>query len=511
MPRALWALTALHIGLLLAYSVLVPALRGPDEHLHVDRVRQLAPGELGAAAGGGRTAVSPGVLAARRWSPAYQVGSAPVAAGDAVAPTERPTFSGLDADPAPAEANPLAGQPPLAHLVGAATLVVTGLAPGGPWSFDRTVALLRLIEVAAVAALPVLAWATARRLGCPPRAALTAAALVLAVPQLTHAGATFGSDGLLVALGGVLFLLGARILTGDASTRTAVLAGAGLGAALLTGGLAVVFVPWLAGAYALAPAAAGDGGRKRRNLAVAGAVAVAAGGWWWLRQLVVAGHLPIGLDATLVAPGGTGGPLALPRALATLVTSYWGGFGWLEISLGAGVVTAATVITVGAVGVAYWRGRIPAVRRRLALLALPTAALATAVAAGSAVLAVTGSDAFAFQGRFLLPGLVGLAVVVAVGLDQLRPRPVPALPLLALFAALAMQALAVAALAQRFWAGPSAGDQLRAVLAFSPWPPVLVFFGAVGVLAVAAWAVVEVGRAVRDSLPAAAARPAASW
>lgn len=511
MPRALWALTALHIGLLLAYSVLVPALRGPDEHLHVDRVRQLAPGETGAAASGEAAAVSPGILAARRWSPAYQVGSAPVAADDAVAPAERPTFAGLDAEPAATEANPLAGQPPLAHLVGAATLAVAGLAPGWPWPFDRAVALLRMVEVVAVAALPVLAWATARRLGCPPRAALTAAALVLAVPQLTQAGATVGSDGLLVALGGVIFLLGARILTGDGSTRTAVLAGAALGAVLLTGGLGVVFVAWLACAYALAPAATGGGTGKRRNLVVTGAIALVAGGWWWVYQLVVAGHLPIGLDATLVAPGGADGALALPRALATLVTSFWGSFGWLEISLGAGVVTAATVITAGAVAVAYWRGRVPAVRHRLALLALPAAALAGVLVAGSAVLALTGSDAFAFQGRFLLPGLVGLVVVVAVGLDQLRPRPVPALPLLALFAALAMQALAVVALAQRFWAGPSAGDRLRAVLAFSPWPPVLVFFGVVGVLAVAAWAVVEVGRAVRDSLPAPTPRPAASW
>ncbi len=38
-PRAVWAVTALHLVLLLGYSVVVPAFRAPDEHLHVDRAR----------------------------------------------------------------------------------------------------------------------------------------------------------------------------------------------------------------------------------------------------------------------------------------------------------------------------------------------------------------------------------------------------------------------------------------------------------------------------------------
>lgn len=509
LPRAVWAVTALHLVLLLGYSVLVPALRAPDEHLHVDRARQLVPGT--SQPDGGEGSVSAAVLAARESSPVHRTSSPPASSVNAVPPAERPTFADL-APEGPSEAvNGIARQPPLVHAVGAAVLTVASVLPGWPWPFDRVVALLRLVDVAIVAGVPLLAWATARRLGCPPRSSLTAAVLVLAVPQLTHVGSAFNSDGLMVALAGVLFLLGARVMTGDDSQRTAILAGAALGAALLTSGLAVVFVPLVVGAYLLAPAVPGNTakGSALPRLAVVGVMATVAGGWWWVRELIVEGHLPFGLDASQVTPIGDGQPLVLTRALATLVGSFWGSFGWLEVSLPAAAVVVATVVLAGALGVAFWRGRIGAVRLRLALFVFPTVALAVMVVCAAVVFSLAGDGAFAFQGRYLLAGLVGLVVVAAVGLDQLRSRPVPALPLVVLVGALAMQTMAIAVIAGRYWAGPSAGERFRAVLAFSPWPPVLVFFAGVGVLALAVWTLVEVGRAVHDSLPPPPRRPRA--
>ena len=497
-----WALTALHVGLLLGYSILVPALRGPDEHLHVDRARLLAGGGPGdpALSASGEESVSAPVLAARESAPAYLTRSPPVATGDAVPPAERPRFDDLGADGPTGSVNGVARQPPLVHAIGAAVLSAASVLPGWPWPFDRVVALLRLVDVAVVAGVPLLAWATARRLGCPPRSALTAAVLVLAVPQLTHVGSTVNSDGLVVALGGVLFLLGARVVTGDDSVRTAILAGAALGAALLTSGLAVVFVPWVAAAYLLAPGAVRRRTRTALGLGTAALAAIVAGGWWWVLRLATDGHLPFGLDASQVAPA-DGRSLAFPRTLAILATSFWGGFGWRETSLPAGAVVAATVMLAGALGVAFWRGRVRAVRLRLGLFVLPTAALGGMVALGALLISRGGGDAFTFQGRYLLAGLVGLMVVAAVGLDQLRSHPVPALPFLALVGAMVMQVLGVVAVTGRYWAGPSAGERFRAVLAFAPWPPVLVFFAFVGILVAAAWALAEVGRAVRSSLP----------
>jgi small subunit ribosomal protein S36 len=501
-PRVVWAVTALHVGLLLGYSILIPALRGPDEHLHVDRARLLAvggPDDPGLTTSGEESVSAP-VLAARKSAPAYLTRSPPVATDDALPTAERPRFDDLGPEGGTDSVNGVARQPPLVHAIGAAVLTAASVLPGWPWPFDRVVALLRLVDVAVVAGVPLLAWGTARRLGCPPRSALTAAVLVLAVPQLTHVGSTVNSDGLLIALAGVLFLLGARVVTGDDSVRTAIIAGAALGAALLTSGLAVVFVPWVAAAYLLARGAAGRPTAALLRLATAAAAAIAAGGWWWVLRLATDGHLPLGLDASQIAPA-DGRSLSFPRALAVLATSFWGGFGWRETSLPAGAVVVATVVLAGALGVAFWRGRVRVVRLRLALFVLPTAALAGLVAVGAVVISRTGGDAFTFQGRYLLPGLVGLMVVAAVGLDQLRNRPVPALPFLALVGAMVMQVLAVAAVTGRYWAGPSAGERFRAVLAFAPWPPVLVFFAFAGILALATWALVEVGRVVRSSLP----------
>ena len=498
-PRAVWAVTALHVALLLGYSILVPALRGPDEHLHVDRARILAPGPPASAAG--EESVSAPVLGARESSPVYRTGTPPASSADAVPPGRRPTFTQLGPEGPTEVVNDTARQPPLVHAVGAVVLTAASVLPGWPWPFDQVVSLLRLVDVAIVAGVPLLAWATARRLGCPPRSALTAAVLVLAVPQLTHVGSTVNSDGLLVALAGVLFLLGARVVTGDDSVRTAVLAGAAAGAALLTSGLAVVFIPWIVAVYFLAPATPRGPTSGPPRLAIVASVATVAGGWWWVRDLIVEGHLPFGLDASQVSPVADGRPLPLTRAFSTLVGSFWGGFGWLEATLPTAAVVAATVVLAGAVGVAFWRGRVRAVRLRLGLFVFPTAALVATAVGAAVVLSLTGDGAFAFQGRYLLAGLVGLVVVAAVGLDQLRSQPVPALPLLALVGAMVMQAMGVAAIAGRYWAGPSPGERFRTVLAFSPWPPVVAFFACVGIFAVAVWALVEVGRAVHRSLP----------
>ncbi len=548
MPRAVWLVTAVHVLFLLSYSVLVPTFRAPDELFYVDHMRRLAgvgdvPG--GDVPGGdlpgdddGAAVVAPSLLAAAS-SPAYTAGAPPVDITDAVPPEDRPTFSeladpdpdapsvptegegapaGVGAEPAvaePAVANPVARRPPLASWLGAAVLAAAdAVLPGWPWSFDRTVALLRLVDVGLVATIPLLAWATARRFGCPPRTSLTAAVAVLAVPQLTHVGSVVGDDALVTALGAVVFLLGARVLTGDSSRRTAVLAGGACGLALLASGSALVLVPWMVGAYVLTPrrrvaaSPSPDERRRRRGRPlIVMVLALVIGGWWHLGNLFVNQGVALGLDQ-----GPSEGPGAGSGLASRLLADTWGAFGWREAVLPTVAVVGATVVLVAALVVALVRGRVRAVRVRLAFLLLPAVVLAAVAVAAGLWATLFGDTPLRVEGRVVLVGLVGLVVVGAVGLDQLRPTPTRALPTMVFVAALGLQLLAIAVITPRYWAGTSPGERLRTVLAFSPWPPALVFFAIVGALGLVTWALVDLLRGWRQpsDAPLAPARVAST-
>jgi hypothetical protein len=532
---------AVHVVLLIVYSLIVPTFRAPDELLHVDQMHRLASAEdqTGAASSGSEESDAPAaappvataVLAAGASSPAYTAGAPPIDIEAAVPPEDRPTFAELAAGPAPGgtadgdepaldtsptgAANPVARRPPLASWLGAAVLSVADVVlPGWPWSFDRTVALLRLVSVALVATVPLLAWATARRLGCPPRASVAAAAAVVAVPQLTHVGSVVGDDALVVVLAGVVFLLGARVVTGDRSLRTAVLSGVTCGLGLLASGSTLVLVPWMVGAYLLAPRSAPVAGtaptpadrRLRRGLPViVVALAVVVGGWWHLGQLVFEQGVQLGLDQPPSIGPGAGSGLA-----SRLLADFWGAFGGREAVLPLTTVLGATVVLGGALGVAFARGRVRAVRVRLAFLVLPAAVMAVIAVVAALGATSSGATPLRVEGRVVLVGLIGLVVVAPVGLDQLRSRPTPMLPAAVLVAAVGLHAGAVAAITSRYWAGTSPGERVRTVLAFSPWPPALVFTLTVCGLGVVAWAVVELLRTSSRPGPTPAPGPGAA-
>ncbi|MDP9735427.1 hypothetical protein [Curtobacterium sp. 260] len=71
--------------------------------------------------------------------------------------------------------------PPTAYLVGALVLKAVHFA-GLRW--DHAVLVLRLVDVAAVTLLPLLTWASVRRLTRSPRAGLVGALALFGVPQL---------------------------------------------------------------------------------------------------------------------------------------------------------------------------------------------------------------------------------------------------------------------------------------------------------------------------------------
>ncbi|MGH3440852.1 MAG: glycosyltransferase family 39 protein, partial [Nitriliruptorales bacterium] len=273
-PRAVWALTAFHIALLLGASLLFPAFRPPDEAGHVDLVlharRTLAwpdydEAQMSVPVVAARERVQPGGIQIAR-PPRHTV-------EDATARGDRPTFGDLggaaEAMPrgtratfdhlaeergwaAAGEPNQLANHPPLYYYVtGAVSAVLSAVVEvfAGPLDFLQSVWLMRLVSVAMVAPLPFLAWATARRIGAPPVAAVAAAAVPLAIPQLTHIGAAVNNDNLLTLAFGVLTLLLVAVWDGDVRPRLAVVVGAVGAVSLLAKGFALVLPPWIAAAY----------------------------------------------------------------------------------------------------------------------------------------------------------------------------------------------------------------------------------------------------------------------
>ena len=489
-PLAVWALTALHAGLLLVFSVLYPPFAGFDETQHVDAVLSIRHGDGWPAPQ--ERELSQGVVAAA--TPVLGALQAPPFSDDDLQPRdERPSFAALGVErdsvgqPLP---NQMTQHPPLYYAVGAAVLAAV---PGSvDWPFDRTVGVLRLLSVLLLTPLPLLAWATARALGGGTAVGLTAAALPLSVPQLHRVGGNVNNDALYTLLFAVSVLLLVRLAKGDLRRRTVLASGVVVGLALLTKGFALVLPIALALAIVQGARTAGD--RSWWRWALFGeTVAFAVGGWWWLRNLLLYDTLqPKGwpqdvyrqLERLVPRPAGTPAPVDTfaGEAYELLSTRFWGGLGisytgpptyshWLTDTL---VVLTLVLLAVAVVRLSG--------RRRAALLLgvlAPFLGVLALVVYGiwqgyTSTLSYPGA-----QGRYLFGSLTGLSAGVALGLGSLAGRLRRALPVAAVVLALGMQAPAVLYVLRRYWLPPYEGQEravryeqaLRGILEWAPWPP----------------------------------------
>jgi small subunit ribosomal protein S36 len=486
-PPLVWALTLLHGALLVMFTVLYPPYIGPDEPQHVDMAvaltRSLAwpgPGERALALGVARTS-----------DPFYNRGFrrrvGPYLEGDAVPRGERPSLcsaGGYAPSPTPPRyPNQMVQHGPLYYAIGAAVLKA---APGEcGWPFDRLVWLLRGVSVLLVLPLPLLAWATARRLAGDGPVAQAAAALPLAVPGLTRVGALVNNDNLVILLGALLGLLLAGVVTGDRRLRTAALIGAALAAALLTKFNAVVFVPAVVAAYAV------GWWRDRgpppwRQLLLAGGVSL-LGAWWWLRNLVVYGAVqPHGWSGWALRDFESHGSIGQshpfdgfwPVYLRLLERRFWSALGLIDRpELPWAAIHGLTALLLLGILAALLLGRARGGRAGLAVLVAPAALVFFALGLWDwRYYARTGLRA-GIQGRYTYPALAPLAAVVAVGYGGLFGRFRRLLPLLACLLGLGVQLLALRAVVRSFWTPSPGGDRLTdvreasaALLAWSPWP-----------------------------------------
>ena len=484
-PRAVWLIVALHGALLMTYSVSFASFRGPDEPQHTDLVRYVRTADDYPAFDErnlGRPVVE--ALDIVRFDvPAVRSRDLPET--EAPPRAQRPSFEdlGSDLETVPEEANQLPSHPPLYYGLAAAVTGALSALPG-ELAFDQEVGILRLLGALLVLPLPLLAWSTARRLRAGWSTGLAAAAVPLAVPQLHHIGASVTNDNLLTLLVGIATLLVARVVTGDRAWRTAALLGLVTGLALLTKAFALFLPIWILMAFGLAVRRGWSWRGSLPRIAVALGLAFVVGGWWWARNLLVFGQIQTGIKLLDPAPGGFDpDPLWwLGRYFTLMPLRFWGSFGWFDVSIPAVAAIAATVVVLLLVAVGLVSADSGRRRIDLTMMLMPLLAIAAMVAIGAFQGYLRTSFDEGLQGRYLFPGLVGLAAVVAWGLRDKRWA-----PLAVLVGAAAMQVTAGLTIVHFYWGGAGLLAEFRAMAAWAPWNPVVLAVGvaALGVAVIA--------------------------
>jgi len=205
---------------------------GYDEPLHVDLAYVYSRAPL--------TFYGPGELAPTRADaeletevPGYQIdhnwpGAAPDPVGPVRTRAERPTLDEAGGvAPAPGvRRNQMIQHPPLYYWLAAGVLRIPGVS-GLAW--DLQLWLMRLLSVVLALPLPILCWATARRLlelgsgrsaASPEGWAVLAALVPLSVPGLVRNVASVSNDVLLIVATSVFLYAVTRVLTGDLTLRT---------------------------------------------------------------------------------------------------------------------------------------------------------------------------------------------------------------------------------------------------------------------------------------------------
>ncbi len=317
-----------------------------------------------------------------------------------------------------------------------------------PW--QGTVAaihLARLVSVLVATGTVGLTYLIGRKLfPSRPEIALGAMAVNAFLPQFLFIGAIVNNDSLITLTSAAVLLASLELIYSPPRPRTLVAAGLALGLSLLTKNSALALVPFLGLALLLAAWRQRAGCRKLVvwGLVVFGAAALLAGPWYgynWLRYgrpiIDRAENNPI---IQTVSPFGQSLSQVLsPAWAAALVNntfrSYWAAFGWGNIVYPDGVyLVLGIVCLVGLAGtVAMVVGRRPGtggssggIDYRVGLLLI--AVQAVLVIGLALYRAVYFRDPWLVPGRYLLPAVSGLSLLLFVGWARwLGPGRTPAL------------------------------------------------------------------------------------
>lgn len=397
---------------LVVWALVVPVFQAPDERAHVDATVQVALGNAWAAPGDLR--ILNAVMVAQQ-----QEATQPAAARSTVSELLQKAPGTSDT------VDQMTQHPPTAYLVGAAALRV---AHYGDLRWDRAVEVLRLVDVLWVTALPLLAWATVRRLTRSPRAALVGALALFATPQLASIASSVSNDAPVMLLGAVVTWLATRMLTGDLRRRTLLGLGVALGALIWMKGTGLPAIPFVAVVVLVAGSGAVPFLRRLGRTVVVLGVAALVGAWWWLHNLVTYHQLqPNGYEQyhpPMAFPPGEGPRLLtfLDVSWGTITRTFWGSPGGsAQVTIGAVLTAVLTVVALGVVLV--WGFRRGPERRAVVCLAVFPALLVAGQTWTSAHAYLTTTFVSATQGRYYFPAIVCLIAISAVAWRRIPRTP----------------------------------------------------------------------------------------
>ncbi|OII10444.1 hypothetical protein BIU97_09920 [Curtobacterium sp. MCBA15_009] len=476
---------------LVAWALVVPVFEAPDETAHIDAAVHVALG--GEWVDPGALQVSNAVQAAK--------------AEQATKPADQwSTVSGLlQGAPGPsATVNQMTQHPPTAYLAGGLVLRAVDY---GDLRWDHAFLALRLADALAVTALPLLVWASVRRVTRSPRAALVGALALFATPELASIGSSVSNDAPVLLVAGVVAWLATRLLTGDTRWRTTIALAVALGALVWIKGTGLPAVPFVAVVVLFAGAGVLSLRRRVVRTVVAMAVSGGIGAWWWVHNWFAYGRVqPNGYTAMRPPkdfPPGEHPTLGhfLDVSWGTLARTFWGSFGGrAQVSMGDLLTAVLTLVAlVVLVGWAFRRG--PQLRVALCLAVFP-ALLIGIQNRTSAHSYLTTTEVAATQGRYYFPAIVCLVVLSALAWRRLVPagraRSWAAVALAVLLPAVGVYGFAVAS--AWFWNAalfPVTGRGLLRYSELGPVPPAVLAVVVVLVAAGLVASVVQVARAGR--------------
>jgi len=264
-----------------------------------------------------------------------------------------------------------------------------------------------------------------------------ATALTAFNPMFIFTASRVSNDAAVAAFGSLVVWSAVRLAVRGLSRRGLVLAGAALGLAALSKLSGVTLAPALALALLFDALRSTNYGvrnifckkqflRLAVNASILFATAVLVCGWWFARNLFLYGEL-MGVNAWLshtatVRPEPIGLFEVIPL-LKGLEMSYWAMFGWFNIAVASWMYRLWRVLArMAVVGLVFipldqWTARRFS---RPVRAGLATVALAFLLIFGSVwrfIMIVLGS-----QGRYLMPVVTAISVLLMLGLSRLLPR-----------------------------------------------------------------------------------------
>jgi small subunit ribosomal protein S36 len=498
-PRTVWLIVALWGALLLGASVLWPMSYGYDEPAHIDMAYVYSANPFHFY-GPGQLSYTKANVAMQALQPGYplkvRLDTAPI-----LPRGQRPSFAQLGGHtPAKgSQPNQMVQHPPLYYWMEAAVLRVPGMS-GLAW--DLQVWIMRLLSVVLMLPVPLLCWATARRLliarmgGAaldPDRAsrlAVLAAVVPLTVPNMIRDGSSVTNDTLLILTTSVVLYLISRVMTGDLSRRTAAWLAVALAAALLTKGLALILPLVILAAYLV-------GGWRRRPppptiRSVGGpllivAVGAVVGGLWWLRNLIDYGTVQVDGYGTaetrvLYGPPDHKGTLLhfLPAFTSGFISRIWGGIGIPDTPNPGPVIIYGwfIVVLVGVVAALVVKGRAGERVGAAVLLAITVLTFGVVAEGSLSIFRQWSNHLTAEQGRYIYSTIAAPAALAALGWIRMTHRRVhTALAPIVLIAAVVTNAV-VWLMILRTWYQPAnplpplqgLRDAIHGLLRWSPLP-----------------------------------------